>query len=52
MDGLSFNGLGWVWAIHTLLNELKLAIEFLMTKPIYYPSKLIKTHPFDSPSHD
>ena len=39
MDGLVFNGLGGVWAIHTLLNGLKGAIGFLRTQPIYYSPK-------------
>jgi hypothetical protein len=39
MDGLGFNGLGWVCALHTLLNGFKWAIGFLRTQPIYYPPK-------------
>ena len=37
MGGLGFNGLGWVWAIHTLLNRPKWVIGFLRTQAIYYP---------------
>ena len=33
------DGLGWVWAIHTLLNGPKWAIVFLRTQLIYYPLK-------------
>jgi hypothetical protein len=32
-------GLGWVWAIHTLLNRPIWAIGFLRTQLIYYPLK-------------
>ena len=39
MGGLGFNGLGWVCAIHTLLNGPKWVIGVLRTQPIYYPSK-------------
>ena len=39
MSGLGFNGLGWIWAMHTLLNEPKWVIGFLRIQPIYYPPK-------------
>ena len=39
MGGLGFNGLGWVWTLHTLLNGSKWVIGFLRTQPIYYLPK-------------
>ncbi len=48
MSELGFNGMGWVWAIHTLLNGSKWTIEFLKTQPIYYPPKPIQAHPFET----
>ena len=39
MGGLGFNGLGWIWAMHTLLNGPKWVIGFLRIQPIYYPPK-------------
>ena len=45
-------GLGWVWIIHTLLNEPKWAIGFLRTQPIFYPPNPTQTHPFDTPNQD
>ena len=39
MSGLGFNGLGWIWAKHILLNGPKWANEFLRIQPIDYPSK-------------
>ena len=40
MGGLGFNGLGWIWVIHILLNGPKWTIGFLSTQPIFYPPKL------------
>ena len=38
MGGLSFTGLDWVWAIHTLLNGSKWAIGFEGPNPFIIQS--------------